>query len=448
MEVLSRNDSSSASNASFKREDPLVDFKRNVDDFFLITNSIVICLMQCGFACLEAGSVRAKNATNIMMKNMMDMFICGACYWLIGYSLAFGTGSPLVGIGDYVAGRGLAAGALFSHWFFQFTFAATAATIVSGAVAERCTFASYLTYSAVISGIVYPVASHWAWSDEGWLSKLGYKDFAGSGVVHLLGGVCAFVGALLLGPRTGRFDNKTPQNETFAGHSTPLVGVGAMILFTGFLAFNGGSLGHISHHGDGELVAKVLANTALGGAGGALVTMALGRAGLAGQAGKWSFLISLNGALTGMVSVCASADQLQLWASIFLGAIAGPIYCFVSQALVRFKVHGGGGVWGLLGGAILRSDTVVAGDFGLAGLLIGYNLVGVLAIAAWAGGTCCILFGLLRRGNLLRVSQEEELEGMDRTKHSEPAYPGPPWHVKNNANAGEVFRNQAFVSEE
>ncbi|XP_065335088.1 putative ammonium transporter 1 [Cloeon dipterum] len=449
-------DVSGADDRNATTRDPLEDLKRNVDDFFLITNAIIICLMQCGFACLEVGSVRAKNATNIMMKNMMDMFISGTCYWLVGYSLAFGSGSSFTGLWDFVAGRGLSNGAFFSHWFFQFTFAATAATIVSGAVAERCSFVSYLAYSAVISGFLYPIVSHWAWSPEGWLSILGYQDFAGSGVVHLLGGVCALVGAVVLGPRIGRFDAK--ENE-LPGHSTPLVGVGGMILFTGFLAFNGGSLGHISQPGDGEQVAKVLANTALGGAGGALVTMALSRAGLAGRAANWSFLNSLNGALTGMVSVCACADQLQMWAALIVGAVAGPVFCFVSRTLIALKVddpldavavHGGGGVWGLVGGALLRSDTLVAGDLGAAGRLVACNLAGAAGIALWSGGACLLLFGALRKADLLRVSQQEELEGMDLSKHAEPAYPGPPWHggTVSGKNPEGSYSNRAFNNEE
>ncbi|KAF4529392.1 hypothetical protein B566_EDAN003483 [Ephemera danica] len=383
--------------------------------------------MQCGFACLEAGSVRAKNATNIMMKNMLDIFISGVCYWLLGYSLAFGSGSSLLGLGPYLAGVGLQGERLFSHWFFQFVFAATAATIVSGAVAERCSFTAYLVYSAVISGIVYPVASHWAWHHEGWLQNLGYTDFAGSGVVHLLGGMCALAGAVLLGPRLGRFDVTELKGQTyatghpFAGHSTPLVGVGGMILFTGFLAFNGGSLGHVSQPGDGEVVAHVMANTALGGAGGALATLVMVRTGLAGgETHAWSFLASLNGGLTGMVCVCASAEQLEMWSSVLLGLISGPIYCAVSSLLTRFcvddpldavAVHGGGGLWGLLGGALLRSSALPAGNVTAAGLGVARNALGALAIAVWAGGVCTGLFGALKFTGLLRVSPEAELKG-------------------------------------
>ncbi|KAJ8881153.1 hypothetical protein PR048_017626 [Dryococelus australis] len=268
----------------------LEDLKTNIDAVFLLSNGIVISLMQCGFACLEAGSVRSKNATNIIMKNVFDMrkfkeslttrippkqngfdsrrgrspefnkwescwtmlpvrgfsrgspvsppLLSGAApckpqspssalkislavaYWLVGYAIAYGDGNGMLGL-TYWAGAGLQADKM-AHWFFQFVFAATAATIISGAVAERCNYVAYITYSAVVSGFVYPMVSHWVWSEQGWLQQLGFKDFAGSGVVHLLGGTCSLVAAVFLGPRLGRFDG-TLGPEHFVGHSTPVI---------------------------------------------------------------------------------------------------------------------------------------------------------------------------------------------------------------------------------
>ncbi|KAL0271894.1 UNVERIFIED_CONTAM: hypothetical protein PYX00_005058 [Menopon gallinae] len=251
--------------------------------------------MQCGFACLEAGSIRTKNVTNIIMKNMLDIFISCLAYWMVGYAFAYGRGNPFIGL-TYWAGAGIPKNK-YSHWFFQFVFAATAATIVSGAVAERCNFVAYIVYSAVISGVIYPVVSHWVWAKGGWLIDMGYTDFAGSGAVHLLGGACSLIAAMLLGPRIGRFER-----VEMPGHSIPLVGIGGLILITGFLAFNGGSLGTITTFDAGSSISMVISNTVVGGTSAAGIALIAGRTGLAGPK-SWNFSLTLNGALTGMVGV-------------------------------------------------------------------------------------------------------------------------------------------------
>ncbi|XP_069178973.1 putative ammonium transporter 1 [Procambarus clarkii] len=243
--------------------------QNDLDTLFLIVFGILIFILQTGFAFLEAGSVRSKNTTNILLKNMLDVFIGGIAYWLVGFPLAFGGGNSFSGT-EYWASYGLSDEHL-AFWFFQFVIATTASIIISGSMAERCAFNAYLIYTTVLSAVVYPVVSHWTWSDVGWLKTQHYQDFGGSGVVHLTGGVAALVGAVILGPRIGRFG---PKGKEIRGHCAgggvklclnfQLAALGGFILLFGFLAFNGGSQASISHEGDAVAIAKAVFNTDLG----------------------------------------------------------------------------------------------------------------------------------------------------------------------------------------
>ncbi|PSN38278.1 putative ammonium transporter 1 [Blattella germanica] len=335
----------------------MIDLKNGIDDVFIISNGIIVCLMQCGFACLEAGAVRSKNATNIIMKNIMDIFISSVAYWLVGYALAYGEGNAVIGYTHW-AGIGIDYGKM-AHWFFQCIFAATAATIVSGAVAERCNYIAYITYSAVISGIVYPPITHWVWTDEGWLNKLGYIDYSGCGPVHLLGGVCSFFGALFIGPRIGRFGNKYnhPDKEEIVGHSVP-------------------------------------------------------------------------------VSVCAGADNMAMWASFLSGAIVAPIYMGIHYGMLMMKVddpldavavHLGAGFWGLLSASLFGYGGIVYGVTNEAALRLWWRIVGAAIIILWGSIASCIMFGILKSCGKLRVTEEQELKGLDIAMHNEPGYPIQGW---------------------
>ncbi|XP_037783637.1 putative ammonium transporter 1 [Penaeus monodon] len=226
----------------------LLQLQANSDVFFLLVMGMIVFFMQCGFAFLEAGAVRSKNTINILVKNMLDVFIGGISYWLVGYPLAFGEGNAFCGA-SYWASSGLPEDRL-AHWFFHIVFSATAATIVSGAVAERCDLSAYIAYSVALTGIVYPIVSHWAWAPNGWLVSLGYRDFAGSGVVHVTGGVAALVGAALLGPRHASFGKG---RRVIRGHSLPLTALGGFIILFGFLAFTCGSQGTITRDGDAQV---------------------------------------------------------------------------------------------------------------------------------------------------------------------------------------------------
>ncbi|KAJ8023646.1 Ammonium transporter 1 member 2 [Holothuria leucospilota] len=414
----------------------LTSLKTNLDHFFLLVNALIIFLMQCGFAFLEAGSVRAKNTTNILLKNLLDVCLGAVAYWGVGYAFAFGNpGNAFIGHNYFFFGN--IPDDLLSHFFFHFVFAATAATIVSGAMAERTDFKAYMIYSVVITGFVYPIVSHWAWDGNGWLYQgvvvrnetIGYQDFAGSSVVHMVGGLAALVGAAILGPRKGRFDKNN--EEDFSGHTVPLVALGGFILFFGFFAFNGGSQAAISNEGDGVVVAIAIVNTIISGSAAALVALALGK--FLFRTKKWSLLTSINGGLTGMVAICAGCNSVYAWGAFVTGLVAGIVYIVVSALMVKLRiddpldavaVHFGGGLWGIVSvpifargtGILFRWNAPAFGGF-------GWNLLGALVISLWTSALSILLFGALQLLHLLRVDPETEEKGLDLKEHGEPAYP-------------------------
>ncbi|CAB3980674.1 ammonium transporter 1 [Paramuricea clavata] len=414
----------------------------NLNQFFLIINGFIVLFMQAGFAFLEAGSVRSKNTTNILIKNTLDLFCGATVYWLVGYSFAFG------GDDDNIKGRG---DAFIGHdnfalsdldendyatWFFQFVFAATAATIVSGAIAERAEFMAYLIYSALITGFVYPVVTHWAWSKHGWLKvsqeddDITYQDFAGSGVVHMVGGMLALTGAIAVGPRIGRFED---DDKTLRGHTVPMVSLGGFILFFGFLAFNGGSQASIAEDGDAATVALAIVNTILSGAGGAIMAMVIKRIATGFFTGHWSLLTTINGGLAGMVAICAGCNTVHPWAGFVIGLVAGLVFMTWSYLIEKLKiddpldavaVHYGAGFWGVIAVTLFSKKDGVFYDWDeMAFKRLGWNLLGAIAISAWALFWGLAIFMSLKLLKILRVSRDIEIKGLDVPKHGEPAYP-------------------------
>ncbi|KAJ8306768.1 hypothetical protein KUTeg_015680, partial [Tegillarca granosa] len=395
--------------------------------------------MQGGFAFLEA-------------------VVSGVFYWLFGYSFGYGVpGNAFIGYGNF-AHYELPSSSL-SSWIFQYVFAATAATIVSGAVAERCDFVAYLVYSSAITGFIYPVVSHWAWDPQGWLAKgfeyqdgnttltIKYLDFAGSGAVHMMGGIAAFCGAVMLGPRIGRFNKETGEPEDIRGHSVPLAALGAFILLFGFLAFNGASQGSIASKGDGIAISIAIKNTIVAGSSGAFTTMIMNKTKWFGDR-KWSFLITLNGCLTGMVSVCSGCNQIETYAAFIMGMAGGVAYMITTRAMLKLKVddpldatagiHYGGGIWGVIAVAIFSNDVGILYNWDKrSGLVLLWQLAGIGAIAAWTAVTCLIMFYTLKKLRLLRVPFAYEYKGLDIPKHGEPAYPfeayGHGWGEKGDA---------------
>ncbi|PAA75047.1 hypothetical protein BOX15_Mlig006183g4 [Macrostomum lignano] len=440
----------------------------SVDAFFLCTMAIVIYFMQCGFAFLEAGAVRSKHTTNILIKNILDSFIGCIAYYIFGWALAFG--EP----GNAFCGNSFWAMAQLSDsklplWFFQFVFAATSATIVSGALAERCDFIAYVVYSFLLTGFVYPIVSHWAWNPIGWLAVgltaqngtlvSHYKDFAGSGVVHITGGTAALVAAALLGPRINRFDPETGESRAIPGHSVPLVSLGGFVLFFGFLAFNGGSQLHIQQANDGAVVANAMVNTVLSGSTGAFTTLLLTRI----LRPHWSLLRTINGGLAGMVAICAGCNVLYTWGACVMGFFAAGSYMAWSKLVLAMRiddpveaiaVHYGGGIWGVIGVAFLRRDRGILFYWNAqSGLDLAMQLVGVLSITAWSGVASLIIFGALRLLKVLRVPPELEIKGMDYPKHGEMAYPlsayGHGWKEDNaipEIGFSEIVRPELVIS--
>ncbi|MCL1601617.1 MAG: ammonium transporter [Actinomycetia bacterium] len=381
-----------------------------VNSVWIVVAAILVMFMQAGFALVEAGFTRAKNAGNIIMKNVMDFSLGSLTYWAFGFALAYGGSS----VGGF-----LAYGDLFffddptraGEWFFQVVFAATAATIISGAVAGRVKFTSYLIYTPFITGLIYPVVTHWVWGG-GWLSEIGFFDFAGSGVVHMLGGVAALAGVLIVGPRIGKYDEDgTPRS--IPGHSVTLGALGVFILWFGWYGFNAGS----TLAAVGQDIATPAVTTTLAASAGALGAMFTAWI----ITGKPDVGFTLNGVLAGLVGVTAGTASLSFGGSILVGLIAGVIMVFSVMALEKvgiddpvgaISVHGTAGLWGLIAVGLLTSDAN-----------IGIQLIGALAIAAWAFGTSFLVFKVIDLTVGMRVTSTEEREGLDRSEHGGEAYP-------------------------
>lgn len=380
-----------------------------VNEVWIVLAAVLVMFMQAGFALVEAGFTRAKNAGNIIMKNVMDFSVGSIVYWAFGFALAYG-GSSLGGFVAY-GNFFFSDNARASTWFFQVVFAATAATIISGALAGRVKFKSYLIYTPFITGFIYPIVTHWVWGG-GWLAELGFFDFAGSGVVHLLGGIAALAGVLVVGPRRGRFtDDGKPR--PIPGHSVTLGALGVFILWFGWYGFNAGS----TLAAVGQDIASPAVTTTLAAAAGSVGAMITAWVII----GKPDVGFTLNGALAGLVGITAGTASISFGLSIATGLIAGMLMTLSVMALERLKiddpvgaisVHGTAGLWGVLAVALFSGDAA-----------IGTQLIGAVAIVAWAFGTSFIVFKLIDITVGMRVSEQEERDGLDRSEHGGEAYP-------------------------
>jgi len=395
------------------------------DAIWLVVCAALVFFMQAGFAMVETGLTRAKNAGNIIMKNLMDFSVGALMYWAIGWALMYGTsvGSFIGGDSFFVSGDA----GLMRDWFFQVVFAATAATIVSGAMAERTKFTSYLIYSIFISGLIYPISGHWIWQGDGWLTALGFHDFAGSTVVHSVGGWAALAGAIVLGPRIGKYVKKDGKVTTKAimGHNLPLAALGVFILWFGWYGFNAGS----TLSGTDVSMAHVAVTTTLAASGGALLAMIT----VWILSGKPDVSMSLNGALAGLVGITAPCAVVSPGAAIIIGAIAGILVVlsveFIDKTLHiddpvgAVSVHGICGVWGTLAVGIFGDlDAIGAGL--TRGGQIGVQALGAAAVFVWAFGLAMILFLIVKKTAGLRVTEKEELAGLDIDEHGTEAYAG------------------------
>lgn len=431
-----------------------------VDVFWLIWAGATVFLMQSGFAMLCAGSVRSKNVKNIMLKNLLDA--CGGAlgFWSIGYAIAYGgSGSDFKGFSgnELFFLRGMSTGGDYVGWFFQFAFAATAATIVAGTIAERCKMIAYVLYSLFLTGVVYPIVVYAIWASSGFLTAfnedplfgVGMVDFAGSGVVHMTGGYTALVAAVILGPRKGRFydadGNALDEPVTFAPHSVALQVLGTFILWFGWYGFNPGSTLSIGSTDMGQVAALCAVNTTVAAAAGCVTALftdsLLGR--MSTGESEYDLTMAMNGCLGGLVGITAGCSVCTPGMSVIIGMIAGWVYILGSKTLVMLKiddavdavpVHFFNGIWGCFAVGLFAepdnlavaygvSDPKLVGAFyGGSGSLLGANLCGVLFIIGWVTVIMGPFFAILKVAGLFRVDPLEEDVGLDISHHKGSAY--------------------------
>lgn len=403
----------------------------NVFGVWFLIGAALVFFMQCGFAMVESGFTRAKNAGNIIMKNLMDFCIGSVMFILIGYSLMFSK--------DYIAGLfGLPNLGLltnysgssgdWSNFVFNLVFCATAATIVSGAMAERTKFSSYCIYSAVISAVVYPIEAGWIWNPDGWLAQMGFHDYAGSTAIHMVGGIAALIGAMFLGPRIGKYvvDKKTGKKKAKAipGHSLTLGALGVFILWFGWYGFNGAAAKDV------DTLASIFLTTTLSPAVATCVTMIFTWI----KDGKPDVSMSLNASLAGLVAITAPCDCVNALGSIIIGAVSGILVVVVVELLDKklhiddpvgaVGVHMANGIWGTLAVGLFSTgyDGVGKGLFYGGGFKqLGIQFVGFASVAAWTVVTMVVVFALIKKTNGLRVTAEEEIKGLDATEHNLPS---------------------------
>ncbi len=394
----------------------------NLNYVWTLVAAALVFFMQAGFAMVESGFTRARSACNIMMKNLLDFAMGSLAFWAIGFGIMFGVSkSGWFGTNGFFLSDWAGTGGdqwVLAFWMFQCVFAATAATIVSGAVAERIKFTSYLMYSFVVCAFIYPVFGSWAWGSlfhgSGWLEAKGFIDFAGSTVVHSVGGWCALAGAIVLGPRKGKFG---PKGEVRAipGHNIPMAAIGVFILWLGWFGFNPGS----TTAGDTS-IAMIFVNTNLSAAAGVISAMTL----------SWIMFkkpdigMSLNGALAGLVGITAGCANVSPTSSVIIGLISGvlvvvSVVCIdrihIDDPVGAVSVHGVCGAWGTLAAGLFNMEGVTAS-------IITTQLIGIVAAFAWAFGTAFILFTVIKMTVGLRVTEEEQIMGVDIVEHGAHAY--------------------------
>lgn len=432
VENLAINLTSTSSASTFEESTlSLEDLAASLDTLFLVVMTIFVLMLPFGFAFREAGLVRSKNVTNTLIIKVLLLLISGMAYFVFGYMISYSEGNSFLGLDlDYLAFLHLV-NTKAAHWIFSFALSATSASIVSGAMAERTEMKAFLIYSAVMSGFIFPVAVHWAWTEQGWLGAVGYQDFAGAGVVHLVSGVGALVGAVTVGPRLGRFGRNGATLER-SGHSMPLTTLGGFILFIGLLAVNAGSQEKISTAESVGVVQLVLINTILSGAAGGLVALLWFRFYLGGP-GKSSLAMTINGMVAGMVAISASCNRVDPHLALLVGLLAAVSFILVHHTMLWFNVddpvdavavHAGGGAIGLLVAPfVFRSGGVFDPEAEMAALgQVWAQFAGVLVLSAWAGATSAFLFVVLRLPGCLRVPHDVELAGIDLGRH-EASYP-------------------------
>lgn len=396
----------------------------SADTIWIAICTVLVFFMQTGFAMLETGFTRKKNSCNVIMKNIMDFAVGSIFYWILGFGIMFGATTGVVGVIDLFSNGDCSAASqtipqpVFMAW--QLVFCATSATIVSGAMAERTAFKSYLIYSAVMSAVVYPISGCWIWNANGWLAQLGFHDFAGGTAVHLLGGSAAFAGAAVLGARIGKYDKKK-KSRAILGQNIPLAALGAFILWVSWFGFNGGSVVTSESGFDLVAIGSVFMNTILSSSACAVSAMIITWV----RYGKSDITMTLNGIVAGLVAVTAGADQLPHYAALLVGVGAAfvMIYgiefidhiCKVDDPVGAISVHGLCGAFGTImtGVFSVEKGVIYTGRFNF----LGVQLIGVLSVAVYGLAAMTLLFVILRHTVGIRVSEKAEIMGLDRSEH-------------------------------
>lgn len=396
----------------------------SADTIWIAICTVLVFFMQTGFAMLETGFTRKKNSCNVIMKNIMDFAVGSIFYWILGFGIMFGATTGVVGVIDLFSNGDCSAASqtipqpVFMAW--QLVFCATSATIVSGAMAERTAFKSYLIYSAVMSAVVYPISDCWIWNANGWLAQLGFHDFAGGTAVHLLGGSAAFAGAAVLGARIGKYDKKK-KSRAILGQNIPLAALGAFILWVSWFGFNGGSVVTSESGFDLVAIGSVFMNTILSSSACAVSAMIITWV----RYGKSDITMTLNGIVAGLVAVTAGADQLPHYAALLVGVGAAfvMIYgiefidhiCKVDDPVGAISVHGLCGAFGTImtGVFSVEKGVIYTGRFNF----LGVQLIGVLSVAVYGLAAMTLLFVILKHTVGIRVSEKAEIMGLDRSEH-------------------------------
>lgn len=409
----------------------------SVNLVWVMLGTILVFFMHAGFAMVEAGFTRSKNAVNIIMKNFLTISLGGIVYFLCGYAIMFGDSA-----GGFFGTSGFALNGVddLSFFIFQTMFAATGATILSGAVAERTNIFAYIGVIILMSSLVYPVVGHWVWSDQGWLTDLGFVDFAGSTAVHLTGAVAALVAAVMVGPRLGKYENG--RVNVITGHSIPLGALGVFLLWFGWFGFNGAS----TLAADPKLVPIVIANTFFAADAGVVATAFYTQF----RYGHIDGSLTLNGALAGLVAITAGAANVSIIGSIMIGLIAAPLLVEgvrfiewklkVDDPVGAIAVHGICGAWGTLAVGLFDiggRGLFYGGGFGL----LGVQAIGVIATIAWVSVSVTAGLFIIKAFVPLRVSSEEEVSGLDVIEHGAPAYEFQDI-FKGSAVRGETFAHR------
>ena len=397
------------------------EYVNGLDTLWVLLGAMLVFWMQPGFALVEAGMTRAKNTANILMKNFCD-FMCGSVlYWILGFSLMYGAGSAWLGWdGFFFIGTDSNVPAECT-FIFQTVFCATAATIVSGSMAERTKFSMYLAYSILISAFIYPIEGHWSWGG-GWLSDMGFHDFAGSTVVHLCGGALALAGALVLGPRVGKY-SRDGQSRAIPGHSLALCALGVFCLWVGWFGFNPCSTVAATGYANAVSMSHVFVTTNMAAAVGGLTALAYTWL----VDGKPSLSMVCNGVLAGLVGITAGCDCVSIASSVIIGLVTSLLMCLSVNVLDKFfhiddpvgaiSVHGVGGFVGTVLTGLLCDPAIDGVEVSL-----GVQTLGAAVVGAFAFVCGLVIFSLLNRTFGLRVDRRIEEEGLDVYEHGESAY--------------------------